>query len=460
MLDRKLPGHPTPQSDESDGMPDTGAEAVAEQALADTERAGLVITLSVRTVLVALLMLFIGSTQGLAIGWFGMAVTSTFLITGLIYLWLVRRRLDRDWMRFAFVTLDLAMLAVVATQVPLSIHGDVPQIFVFRVYGVEIFFFVLATSALSLSPRLVLWTGVASVAAIWAAWGWIVSGMDRWVRWSAIDTERTAEKYVEIVLDPDHIQVADRVIESGIIICTAAVTAAAVQRARRMLRQQLAAEGARSRVAEVFGRFVPSEVAAKISQAGGILPPDNRQATVLFVDIEGFTSIAERVEPGELVEILDAYFDTVSEVVQANDGVVISFIGDAALASFNAPLELPDHAASARRAGDALLHQVAQSTFGGYRLAIRVGIATGPVAAATVGGRGRRAYTLYSDTVNLAQRLEQMNKSTGTRCLLSADTWSAAGRPADVSEIGEVSVKGREQPVAVYTPVSLATSQT
>ena len=95
--------------------------------------------------------------------------------------------------------------------------------------------------------------------------------------WSDIVAERTAEKYIEIVLDPDHVLMAERVVETGIILCTAAVTAAAVQRARRMLRQQLAAEDARSRVAEVFGRYVPAQVAARISQAGGTLPPDNRE---------------------------------------------------------------------------------------------------------------------------------------------------------------------------------------
>ena len=240
----------------------------------------------------------------------------------------------------------------------------------------------------------------------------------------------------------------------AIILCTAAVvTAAAVQRARRMLRQQLAAEDERSRVAEVFGRYVPAVVAAQISKAGGTLPPDNREATVLFVDIEGFTSIAERVpRPGEIVEILDAYFDTVSEIVQANNGVVISFIGDAALAAFNAPLgparscrsRAPRRERTVVTCGPAELWRASSGHScrhcDGSRLRQR-----------RLAGRGRRAYTLYGDTVNLAQRLEQMNKQTGTRCLLSADTWKAAGNPADLTEIGVVRVKGRESEVAVYT---------
>lgn len=131
----------------------------ADRVLAETERSGLLITLTVRSALISVLMLFIGVMQGLTTGWFGMSVVAAFLGTGLVYLWLVRARRDREWMRYAFVSLDLAMLSVVATQVPLSIHGDVPQIFVFRVYGVKIYFFLLATSALS--PRLVLTLNLA-----------------------------------------------------------------------------------------------------------------------------------------------------------------------------------------------------------------------------------------------------------------------------------------------------------
>lgn len=296
-------------------------------ALAETERAGLLLTLNVRTALVLLIMVFIGGTQGLVEGWLGVAVTLVFLISGLIYRWLVKRRLDRNWMRFGFVALDAGLLAVIAAAVPLSIHGEVPQIFVFRVYGVQVFFFILATSALSLSPSLVLWTGVASVAAIWGAWGWIVSQMKVWVRWSAIETERTAEKYVEIVLDPNHIQLAERILDSILIILTAVVIAAAVQRARRMLRRQIASERSRAEVSEIFGRFVPEEVVETLSTSSGSLPPVARDATVLFVDVQGFTRFAEHASPDRIVAVLDAFFDEVSTVVSVHRGVMISLIG-------------------------------------------------------------------------------------------------------------------------------------
>jgi len=427
-----------------------------ERALAKSERAGLRTALTVRSALVFALILFIAGTQGPLQGWLGVSVFTGFLAIGLVYRWLVIRERDALWMRYAFVALEFGIVAVAAAVAPLSREGEVPQIFVFRVYGIGIFFFLLATSALSLSPRLVLWTGFCAVVALWGAWVAIVLDMERVITWAEIAGQRTAEKYVEIVLDPAHIQLANRFVETLLLAATAAVTAAAVHRARQLLRDQMAAESARSRVAEVFGRYVPPQVAAEISASGGTLRPETRTATVMFVDIEGFTGIAERVAPETLVVILDTFFDTVTDMVQAEQGVVISFIGDAALAAFNAPLANPDHAASACRAARALLDKVDATAFGGQRLAIRIGIATGEVAAATVGGRGRRAYTLYGDTVNLAQRLEVMNKETGTRHLMSGETWEAAGRPDSFQEVGEVQVQGRARPVRVFGPAGAA----
>ena len=346
------------------------------------------------------------------------------------------------------------MLAVVATIVPLSLHGDVPQIFVFRVYGTEIYFFILATSALSLSPRLVLWTGGASVLSLLGAWGWIISGMDTWVRWSAIEEDRTAEKYIDIVLDPDHIGAAERLMDVLLILCTATVTAAAVQRGRRLLRDQIAAEQARSRVAEIFGHYVPAEVVEELNAAGGLLTPDTREATVMFVDIEGFTRFAEGAEPERIVATLDAFFDIVSDCVTLHRGVVISLIGDAAMAAFNAPLDNPRHAADAVSAARELLTRIEGAPVGGQRLSVRIGLATGPVAAGSVGGRGLRAYTLYGDTVNLVQRLEAKNKELDSRCLISSATWAAAGSPKGFARAGEVSVPGRQDAVGAHALVA------
>lgn len=421
-----------------------------ERALARTERSGLRLVLAIRNSVVALLMVYCIVTQGIEVGWFGALALSIFLAIGLFYRSLVLREADRLWMRFAFTSLDMGLLALAAVIVPLSQQGEVPQIFVFRVYGVVVFFFLLALSALSLSPRLVLWTGAMAVLAIWSAWAGIAFNMETWVTWGGLPAERTAERYIEIILAPNHVGVAHRVTETIFLVATSVITAAAVQRARRLLSDQMQAERARSRMTEVFGRFVPEEVSGALADTGGTLPAISREATVMFVDIEGFTPFAEAADPPRLIAVLDAFFETVSEMAAAHRGVCISLIGDAALVAFNAPLENADHAAAALATAEDLLEAVATRNFAGEHLQIRIGLATGPVAAGTVGGRGRRAYTLYGDTVNLAQRLEALNKEIGTRLLIDEATWTGAGRPDDLDAIHEVHVKGRRQPVRIH----------
>ncbi|MEM7190635.1 MAG: adenylate/guanylate cyclase domain-containing protein [Pseudomonadota bacterium] len=423
-----------------------------DAALAETERAGLRVVLNIRLTIVVLAGVLIVMLQGVERGLLGAGVAFVFLSIGLVYRWVVQARRDRIWMRYAFVSADIFLIGVIAVFLPLAQDGEVPQIFVFRVYGIGIMFFVLATSALSLSPGLVLWSGAAIIMSIWASWGWIVWQMDRVVRWSDYASDPTAENYVRIVLDPDAIFMANRVTETIVVIATAVVTAAAVQRARTLLRRRIASERERAEVAEVFGRFVPEEVADTLSHTEGVLPPSRRRASVMFVDIAGFTTLSETLEPVQLTALLDAFFDTVGEIVTAHRGVCISLIGDAALVAFNAPLDNPDHGADAIAAATELLRRTEAEQFEGHKLSIRIGIATGDVAAGTIGGRGRRTYTLYGDTVNLAQRLESLNKERGSGLLIDAATWDAAGQPASLVHAGGVAVRGRTSESQLYTP--------
>lgn len=120
------------------------------------------------------------------------------------------------------------------------------------------------------------------------------------------------------------------------------------------------------------------------------------------------------------------------------------------MVAFNAPLENVDHAASAIAAARDLLERVAERDFEGEHLGIRIGIATGEVAAGTVGGRGRRSYTLYGDTVNLAQRLEAHNKALGTHLLVDQSTWEAAGQPIALTDAGPCPVRGRDAGTVIY----------
>lgn len=205
----------------------------------------------------------------------------------------------------------------------------------------------------------------------------------------------------------------------------------------------------RERIRETFGRYVDESVAATILKQQD---SETAEATILFTDIQGFTTIAEHLAPGELIAALNDYLETVLAPIRAHGGVVNTFIGDGLFASFNMPLVCEDHAAAAVRAAIDIQRAVNSRTFGdmGMALPTRIGISTGPVIGGSVGAAKRMSFTLLGDTVNLAARLEQLNKELGTRILISASTRAACGDGFACRELGRVPVRGRSESIVVH----------
>ncbi|CCQ72814.1 adenylate/guanylate cyclase domain-containing protein [Magnetospira sp. QH-2] len=206
----------------------------------------------------------------------------------------------------------------------------------------------------------------------------------------------------------------------------------------------------REMIREVFGRYVPPAVAQSLLAEGGALEPQSREASILFLDIAGFTPLTERLSPEAVVDLLNAFFSEAVDILEIHGGVVTQFQGDAILATFNLPLAHEDHAARAVAAAKEILAATDEKTFAGQSLACRIGVTTGPVTAGNVGAPGRLSYTVHGDAVNLAARLEQMNKELGTRLLVAA---VAAERVPEAGLIakGEVTVRGQTEPVRVFT---------
>jgi class 3 adenylate cyclase len=219
-------------------------------------------------------------------------------------------------------------------------------------------------------------------------------------------------------------------------------------------------EGLREReqIRETFGRYVDESVASTIlrRQGEGVLAGETGDATILFTDIAGFTTIAEYLAPSELVAALNEYLETVLEPIRAHGGVVNTFIGDGLFASFNMPLACDDHALAAVRAAIDIQRAVGSRTFGeiapmGIAFATRIGISTGSVIGGSVGAGQRLSFTLLGDTVNLAARLEELNKEHGTRILVSQSTYEACGNAFVFEPLGKVAVRGRTDTVAVFS---------
>ena len=209
------------------------------------------------------------------------------------------------------------------------------------------------------------------------------------------------------------------------------------------------------RLRDALGRYVSPEVAARVERNPGDLEGERRQVSILFTDLRGFTTLSERMAPEQMAARLTEYFDAMTSAIFVRRGMVNDFIGDAILAVFGAPLDDPEHARHAVLSALAMMETLAKlnkhwSVEGLPALRMGVGVHTGEVFAGNVGRAGKVKYAVVGDTVNLASRVEGLNKELGTTMLVTEATYRAAGLDLEVKDRGPISVKGREEPVRVY----------
>ncbi|MEM7504907.1 MAG: adenylate/guanylate cyclase domain-containing protein [Pseudomonadota bacterium] len=219
--------------------------------------------------------------------------------------------------------------------------------------------------------------------------------------------------------------------------------------AARAFNQMVLGLREREVIRRTLGRFVPEKIAQSLLSAGGDLAVTRSQATILFCDLEGFTALTEEVGPNGIMTLLNEYFEDMVSILERHNGVVTQFQGDAILATFNVPAADPLHASRALHAALDMLAAVESRVYAGRHVRVRIGINTGPVVAGAVGASGRLSYTVHGDAVNLAARLESLNKELSTRILVSGHTAELVDgfelRPA-----GETTVRGQSHPIALF----------
>jgi len=213
---------------------------------------------------------------------------------------------------------------------------------------------------------------------------------------------------------------------------------------------------------QAFGQYVSESLIESIIahperlKLGG----EEVEATILFSDLVGFTSMAENTAPKELISLLNEYFSTMTEIILTHKGTVDKYIGDAIMAFWGAPLPIDDHATLACEAALEMqaamkLLQKSWEAKGFPVISLRIGLHTGPVVAGNVGSKKHFNYTVMGDTVNLASRLERANKVYGTEIAMSDITYRRLSSHIFlVRELDLVKVRGRDQPVTVYELLS------
>lgn len=373
-----------------------------------------------------------------------------FAALGLLHFWIIGSDYDRPWVKYVFVTIDMVLLSAAVAFMPAEPQSQVPQIMIFRFQVLPFYFLVLAIAAFSFSPGLVFWSGLVGSVGWLSAFFYIRSGMDRILEWGDMPQPRTSEEFLSIFLDVDFVATGTRMQEAAVFLVTAILIAIVMLRARNVVRRQLEAERGVESISRLFGQFVPETVANSMIEQEGVLAPVEREATILIADVAGFTSLTESKGAQSIVDTFNAYFEASSEVISYNGGVVTQFIGDAVLVTFNVPVADANHRQRGVDAAVALLELVKSREFAGEKLEIRIGLSTGPVIAGNVGGGGRTAYTVYGEAVNLASRLEALNKEHGTSVLIAAETAAGVNMPT-LRRVKQAELRGVSKAVDIYS---------
>lgn len=213
---------------------------------------------------------------------------------------------------------------------------------------------------------------------------------------------------------------------------------------------------ARQHITRLFGQYVPPELAAEMSAnpAHYTMAAQSRDMSVLFSDIRGFTDFSENLSPTELADVLNAYLNTMTQIVQKQRGTIDKYIGDAIMAFWNAPIDLPDHATRAVQTAldmQAALPRLNEdfATRGWPHVKIGVGVNTGRMSVGNMGSEFRMSYTVMGDAVNMGSRLEGITKQYGVG-ILATEATVAADPVHAFMKVDDVRVKGKQKPVEIF----------
>ncbi|MEQ8391474.1 MAG: adenylate/guanylate cyclase domain-containing protein [Thalassospira sp.] len=368
---------------------------------------------------------------------------------GLYYLFTLKRlalayrNALTNWFLTLSVIADIGLLMVLIWS--FHIQYMQPASFYLKAPTVMYVFIFISLRSLRFDPRYIL------IAGGTAAIGWIT--LTGYVLWSEGGTSMITRDYVTY-LTSNSLLIGAEIDKIIAIILVSAVLAIAVMRAKRSFIRAVGDEI----LARDLSRFVSPEIADRITHAKQQIKPGDGEAvvaTVMFTDIEGFSGISEKLGPKELATMLNEYFTETNAVITRFGGVITQFEGDAMLITYNAVKPDSDHALNAIRTALAIQEISNTRIYSfGEKLKTRCGINSGEIVIGAIGSEDRLTFTVHGDNVNIAARLEALNKQYDTYVLATEDTVQTCGDHADIPEWtprGEVTVRGRETPTRVFS---------
>jgi adenylate cyclase len=242
-------------------------------------------------------------------------------------------------------------------------------------------------------------------------------------------------------------------VKASILLVSGVAAGFVAQRLRRSFTRAIESVGERQRILGVFGQHVSPQVVERLVLGKTEVKSELRDVCVMFLDIRDFTAFSETKSPAEVVDYLNTVFESTIDAVADNHGIINKFLGDGFMAIFGAPIAEGESCAAAVSAALDIVARIEALVARGTIPPTRVGIGlhAGKAVVGNIGSAQRKEYTVIGDVVNVAARIEALNKQLGSQVLASEEVWNASIRP-DIQAIARdsIAIRGRAQPVRVW----------
>ena len=344
----------------------------------------------------------------------GLGICSLGAVSAWLILRAVRRGSPPEWMAYVAVPIDVGIVMSVAFMLG-GVGTTLPLVF----------FVVVVMHGLLLHTRALLAIVVCASAAF-----------------LALDA-----------LSAESLPIDEVIIFLTTLNLTALVTTGVIGIGRRLTNAMLEAQRSQQEVLETFGRHVSPQVAKRLLERGAGSDTELRDVSVLFLDIRGFTTRSETLSPEEVIDLLNNLFSFMVDEIDRHQGIVNKFLGDGFMAIFGAPFSAGLDAPNALAAAVKICERLEVQVKGGMLPPLRIGIGihAGHAIAGNVGSSRRKEYTLIGDVVNVASRVESLNKRFDSTVLVTEAVWSHLKEPRPEALVHpDVEIQGRAERMTLY----------
>ena len=386
------------------------------------------------------------------------AIIAVFFLLGIGHYWLAKSRFAHPVHKYLFTTADVFLLGFTVLMPspfydaydPASMHLRGPNFLYFLV--------VMGSTILSYSPRLVVWNGIATIAA-WSIGTWLIISLPDSITYADFDEPLSAVETRRIFLDQHFVFVMGWVQQIVVYAIFTGIVAMVVWRARRLVETQAATERERANLSRYFSPNLVDELAASDTPLGEVR---RQNVAVLFADIVGFTGMSENRSPEDVIALLRGFHGRMENVVFAHDGTLDKYIGDAVMATFGTPRTGPRDAADALACARAMAERIQtwnmeRAAAGEAPVKVGIGLQYGPAVLGDTGGAHRLEFAVIGDTVNVASRLEHLTRSLDAAIVAGGDLVAEVRRVGDgealldgFAERAGQEIRGRSGAITVW----------